>query len=292
MDATSLDFIKEFKFFFGTFFKLLKSQQNFEELISKKILNIDYLLENVLKLPNNPKNFQRLRKVHEHSISSYLKGIYNLRGETLSNYKSFEDYGKNFGFLLQKPTRLTKNKENVSPAEKPPKFQNFLLDNKYSQMIMKKLKGQGSSLFARRNLRKPLFQNELLRNFNSHSCYEDRRNFSQGQKYYSERLQTHSVDESRQSPEFERNKIENYKTPEKKKPGHEILNVLSENVEFENEDTKVHDISRPVGSKVVSTPHPELQSIVLETPLKEKKVIGTLMKKEYKNEESWSYHQG
>ena len=292
-----MDFIKEFKVFFGIFFKIVKSQQVFEELISKKILNIDYLLEHLLKLPNNPKTFQRLRKIHEHSISSYLKGIQNLRGEAPSNYKSFEDYGKSFGFSLekQKPIRSTNNKENVLPdpsIQKPQKIQTFLLDNKYSKMMMKKLKAQGSSVFARKNLRKPVFQNELLRNFNSYSCYEDQRILSQDQKYYSLRLQTHSVDDSRRSPEFERNNIENYRTPEKKRPGHEILNVLSENVEFETEDTKVHDISRLVGSKVVSTPHHEPEVTVLETPLKEKKVIGTLMKKEYKNEESWSYHQG
>jgi len=294
METFIHDFMKEIKGICTFCLNLAKSQLEFEESVVKKFIKIDYLFENMLKSPLNQHHLQKLLKIHGFSHNSDPKRSKKLKDEAFSLEKIEESLEKSLTFMLDSvKSNKSANKENMPnfmSMKKPPKVQSFLLKDKYSKMLMKKLKSEGFPIFPRGNLRKPKFPSNFLmnsHNFISNSSIDHPKKHSKDRQYYSESMNNRDFDfEIRDSPVFESINMENYRTPEKKPL--DSLNVLSENVEFELEDTKIHDISKPLDSKVISTPHDNKE----ETPMKEKRIIGILMKKEYKNQENSNYHHG
>ena len=173
-------------------------------------------------------------------------------------------------------------KENQNPEKS-------LQKNNYTRNLIKKLKKNDFNIFDLKNHKNLKIVKKNLdlhktKEFQSISALDSSTLKFDNYSFFSEKNKKFESNfDSLDKSHFESlNKNLVYTTPIK-------YYNLSENVQCEVEDTKIHDFLKKYDSKaVVSTPHNGWKgewkkTVGLESPFKEKEIIRNLMKKEYRD---------
>ena len=243
-----------------------QSQQKYNEFTQRKFLQIDGFLDNLLKTPFFL-NKTPMKNLQKNSNSCVLtqnspffdeKSLKNIEKNLETQYFSLVKALKNSG-NMKKTSKNSKEKENSGDLKK-----------KYTSMVLKKLKNNGyfslllSKTPAEIQRKISLHQTKAFRSISS--CETEKPpNFH----YFSEKPKENRLFHEENG----------FKTPKKQK-------IPSENVDFEVEESKIHDISMPFSSKYMVNK--------LDTPLKEKEIISNLMRKEFQESDDLlkNYHHG